>query len=125
MLHIDRFSRKPIYEQIIARFEFLIAKRQISLDEPMPSVRSLSAELSVNPNTLQKAYCELERRGLCYTVPGNGRYVAKNAHELLMQAQAEYFAMLGDALSNLQKINVDRERVIAFVEQSYSKIEEE
>ncbi|MBQ9949559.1 MAG: GntR family transcriptional regulator, partial [Clostridia bacterium] len=60
MLEVDKYSRVPIYEQIIAEFERIILTEEISLHEAMPSVRSLSQELSVNPNTLQKAYSEME-----------------------------------------------------------------
>ena len=49
----------------------------------MPSVRALSQELSINPNTVQKAYADLERRGLCFTAPGTGRYITVNAAEIL------------------------------------------
>lgn len=120
MLNIDRFSRKPIYEQIIMRFEFLIANNQIPPDEPMPSVRSLSQELSVNPNTLQKAYAELERRGLCYTLPGNGRYVSKNARELLFQNETEYFDQLDEALLKLQQLNVSLEQITQHITENYN-----
>lgn len=119
MLQIDRFSRKPIYEQIIERFEFLIAKGQLVSADAMPSIRSLSQELSVNPNTLQKAYTELERRGLCYTVPGSGRYVSENAKTLLEQNHAQYFTQLGEVLLNLQKINITQELVMEYIKKSY------
>lgn len=119
MLQIDRYSQQPIYEQIIKRFEFLISKEQISLDTPMPSVRILSQELSVNPNTLQKAYSELERRGLCYTVPGNGRYVTKNAKELLYKLKSSYFEKLGEVVGCLEQIDVPLDEIIESVKTSY------
>lgn len=124
MLQIDRYSQQPIYEQIIKRFEFLILQEQISLDTPMPSVRSLSQELSVNPNTLQKAYSELERRGLCYTVPGNGRYVAKNAKELLYKLKSSYFEKLSEIVDSLHQVSVPLDEIIEYVKTSYQKNEQ-
>lgn len=83
MFSIDKLSRTPIYEQLIAQFERCILSGDIGADGQLPSVRFLSQTLSINPNTLQRAYAEIERRGLCYTVPGNGRYIAKDAVEKL------------------------------------------
>ena len=93
MLNIDKYSRVPIYEQIISQVEMHIALGDLQPGEVLPSVRSLSVQLSVNPNTLQKAYAELERRGLCYTVPGNGRFISADAPEMLRAARQ---ALLGD-----------------------------
>lgn len=83
MFTIDKLSRTPIYEQLIAQFERCILSGDIGADGQLPSVRFLSQTLSINPNTLQRAYAEIERRGLCYTVPGNGRYIAKDAADKL------------------------------------------
>ena len=61
MIVIDYQNRKPIYEQIVERFQMLIIRGILEADSQMPSVRSLAAELSINPNTIQKAYAILER----------------------------------------------------------------
>ncbi|NLI55168.1 MAG: GntR family transcriptional regulator [Clostridiales bacterium] len=83
MFQIDRFGRVPIYEQIIDQTQRLIASGILKEGDQLPSVRALSQELSVNPNTLQKAYSELERRGLCVSAPGNGRFVTADASKLV------------------------------------------
>ena len=72
MFQINIFNRKPIYEQLIDQTERLILTGILTEEEQLPSVRSLSVELSVNPNTIQKAYAELDRRGLTYVIPGRG-----------------------------------------------------
>lgn len=101
MFTIDKLSRTPIYEQLIAQFEYGILSGEISPDGKLPSVRELSQQLTVNPNTLQRAFAEIERRGLCYSVPGSGRYLAKDAL-LHLQSDAEMkineFADLTQAL---------------------------
>lgn len=79
MLSIDKQSSKPIYEQIIEQFKRLILTESLKPDEQIPSVRALSLDLSVNPNTVQKAYNELELNGITYSVPGVGRFVVKDA----------------------------------------------
>ncbi len=83
MLNIDKQSVSPVYEQIIEQMQRLILVGSLSPDEQIPSVRSLSLELSVNPNTIQKAYNELEFCHITYSVPGVGRFVAKGAKEII------------------------------------------
>ncbi len=73
---IDYKDATPIYEQIVQRFKNLIVKGVLKPDEKMPSVRNLAMELSINPNTIQKAYMLLEQQGFIYTVKGRGNFVA-------------------------------------------------
>lgn len=68
MVVIDYQNRKPIYEQIVERFQMLIVKGILEPDSQMPSVRALATELSINPNTIQKAYAVLEQEGYIYPV---------------------------------------------------------
>ena len=72
---IDYQDSRPIYEQIVESFKIQIFKGILQADEQMPSVRSLAMELSTNPNTVQRAYTELERQGFIYTVKGRGNFV--------------------------------------------------
>ena len=76
MIIIDYTDRRPIYEQIVERFQSLVLCGVLEKDAPLPSVRSLAMELSINPNTIQRAYMELERRGVIYAVKGKGNFVA-------------------------------------------------
>ena len=63
MIVLDYRDRRPLYEQITERFEELMFQEVLTEDMKLPSVRSLATELSINPNTIQRAYVELERRG--------------------------------------------------------------
>lgn len=96
MFTIDKLSRTPIYEQLITQFEYGILSGEIAPDGKLPSVRDLSQELCVNPNTLQRAFNEIENRGLCYSVPGSGRYIAKDAVSALQarfdRSLSEFYA---------------------------------
>lgn len=78
MIVIDYKDTRPIYEQIVDRFQNLVLKGVLPPDSKMPSVRSLAMELSINPNTIQKAYDRLEQNGFIYTVKGRGSFVAQN-----------------------------------------------
>ncbi|WP_024864613.1 GntR family transcriptional regulator [Butyrivibrio sp. FCS014] len=80
---IDYQDSRPIYEQIVENFKMQMYKGILQEGDQMPSVRSLAVELSTNPNTVQKAYSELERQGFIYTVKGRGNFVKGN--ELLVE----------------------------------------
>ena len=77
MILIDYKDRRPIYEQIVEKFQQMIICGVMEPDSPMPSVRSLAMELSINPNTIQRAYMTLEQKGLIYPVKGKGNFVAE------------------------------------------------
>ena len=77
MILIDHKDRRPIYEQVIERFQQMILCGALQSNTPMPSVRNLAMELSLNPNTIQRAYQELERTGYIYTIKGKGSFVSE------------------------------------------------
>ena len=79
MVLIDYKDSRPIYEQIVEKYQTLIIKGVLAPDEQIPSVRQTAAELSINPNTIQKAYAILEAEGYIYTVRGRGNFVSGNS----------------------------------------------
>lgn len=76
MITLDYKDHGPLYEQVIERFQDLMFRGILMPDDKMPSVRSLATDLSINPNTIQRAYAELERQGYIYSVQGKGSFVA-------------------------------------------------
>ncbi|MDD3205099.1 MAG: GntR family transcriptional regulator [Lachnospiraceae bacterium] len=76
MIHIDYQDKRPIYEQVVEKIQTLIVKGAFEKDMKLPSVRALAIELSINPNTIQRAYAELESNGFIYTVKGRGNFVS-------------------------------------------------
>lgn len=76
MFQLDLKSRKSIYEQVIDNLKERIMTGTLATGEKLPSVRELSKMITVNPNTVQKAYRELERQGYIYTTGGVGTFVA-------------------------------------------------
>lgn len=79
MLQLDLKSRKSIYEQVMDQLKEQIMTGQMATGEKLPSVRELSKSITVNPNTVQKAYRELERQGYVYTTSGVGTFVANRS----------------------------------------------
>jgi GntR family transcriptional regulator len=75
MFELDMRSRKPIYEQLVDKLKELIINDILKTDDQLPSVRTLAQELTINPNTIQKAYRELEVQGFIYSVKGKGSFV--------------------------------------------------
>ncbi len=76
MILLDYRDKRPIYEQVVYKLEKLIVGGGLEANYKMPSVRSLALELSVNPNTIQRAYAQMEQEGYIYTVSGRGSFVA-------------------------------------------------
>lgn len=74
MIHLNYRDSRPIYEQIRDGLRKLIVTGAIATDEKLPSVRALASQLAINPNTIQRAYNELEKEGYTYTVPGKGSF---------------------------------------------------
>ena len=76
MIAINYRDPRPIYEQVKFGLRRLILTGVLNPNDKMPSVRELSAQLAINPNTVQRAYRELEAEGYIYSVPGKGSFVA-------------------------------------------------
>lgn len=79
MIVLDYRDGRPLYEQITERLEELMFQEVLTENMRLPSVRSLATELSINPNTIQRAYAELEHRGYIYSVKGKGSFVAEGS----------------------------------------------
>ncbi|TEB12478.1 HTH-type transcriptional repressor YtrA [Pelotomaculum sp. FP] len=75
MFELDLRSRAPLYEQLVDKIKELIINNVLKPDEQLPAVRVLASELTINPNTIQKAYRELEYREYIYSIPGKGSFV--------------------------------------------------
>ena len=103
---VDVKSRVPIYEQIINGIKDAVLSGILTADEALPSVRSLASELAINPNTIQKAYSELERSGIVYSVPGRGSFVSSNTAEIERQHRERVLSSLKEELSDAIKLGI-------------------
>ena len=96
MIVLDYQDRRPLYEQVEEKFRNLILMGVLEPGSRMPSVRQLAMELSINPNTIQRAYMELEQQGLICPVKGKGSFVTDSSR--IRQIGME------ETLSELKKI---------------------
>ena len=76
MIALNYRDSRPIYEQVKEGFRKLILSGVLAPGVRLPSVRELAAELTINPNTIQRAYRELEAEGFTYSIPGKGSFAA-------------------------------------------------
>ena len=91
MFSIDLTSRTPIYEQIYNKIIELIISGTLVENSQLPSVRSLAKDAGVNPNTVAKAYQELERNGIIYSLQGRGSFIAKPDNNIFQSSVLEAF----------------------------------
>ncbi|RHR20840.1 GntR family transcriptional regulator [Clostridium sp. AF19-22AC] len=120
MITIDYQSRIPIYEQIVERFEMLILKGVLEPDDQMPSVRSLALQLSINPNTIQKAYTQLEQQGYIYPVKGRGNFVSGSG-KLAEEKKQAFFQDLDALLAYGREIGITQNECRNYIDQYYSE----
>ncbi len=121
MFMIDPMSRVPIYEQITSQTETLLLCGALKAGDAMPSVRSLSVTLSVNPNTVQRAYTDLCQKGLLCSVPGKGCFVAADATERLRLRNAARLQEFADLVRELRLAGVERSTLLDRIEFVYKE----
>ena len=120
MFELDVQSRRPIYEQLMEKFKELMVSEVLREHDQLPSVRILAQELAISPNTIQKAYRQLETDGYIYTIPGKGNFVLppKNSKNSLKREKikSELTKVLGEALY----IGIEKKEIYRIVEEASS-----
>lgn len=111
MIFIDYRDNRPIYEQVVSKLEELILKGVLEPDSQMPSVRSLAMELSINPNTIQKAYAQMERDGYLYVVKGRGNFVSKT-EDLIKQKKEELKKRMQELILEAKELGMTVDELI-------------
>lgn len=110
MFSVNYKDPRPIYEQVKDSLRRAILSGVLATDEKVPSVREAAGQLVINPNTIQKAYRELEMEGYIYSVPGKGSFVSDCA-EAKDARQQELFKELDGTVSELTHIGVTRDEI--------------
>ncbi len=123
MFVVDVMSRVPVYEQIIKQVEEQVLTGILKEGDKLPSVRSLSVKLSINPNTIQKAYTELDRRQLIITVPGKGSFISEKAIEVVGANSREKMTELNKIIRELALAGVTKEEIINNIEKVFNNTE--
>lgn len=117
MININYRDSRPIYEQIKDNFRQLIISGALPADSKMPSVRELAAGLTINPNTIQRAYRELEAEGYICSVPGRGSFVCQRDSALVAR-RAELLSRFDTLVGELELVGVGREALAARLEEN-------
>lgn len=122
MIILDYNDKRPIYEQIVDKLQILIVNGVLEPNTKLPSVRSMAVELSINPNTIQRAYSELERNGFIYSVKGRGNFVREDEH-LKEKQQGKLLGALEKQLISCREQGITRENIIASVDKVYAEVD--
>ncbi len=122
MLVIDKFSRKPIYEQVVEGIERDIVMGILRDREQLPSIRELSAILGVNPNTIQKAFGELDRCGIIVSGQGRGCFVADRAAEKIKEKLSSRITEIEAIASELARAGIEEEKLLEAIRRAYQDI---
>lgn len=118
---VDLTSKKPIYEQIVDQTQNFILSGVLKVGDKLPSVRSLSVKLSVNPNTIARAYNELSLKNIIISSAGKGFFVSNEAQDNILKSSYKQLNSLDRILLELRNLKIDKDTVIKRVEKIYSK----
>ena len=116
MISLNYRDSRPIYEQIKDGFKKLIATGAIGADEKLPSVRALATQLSINPNSIQRSYAELESEGYTYSIPGKGSFAAPRS-EADRARKAELKEHFHTLAAELRSLGVSEEELCALIKE--------
>ena len=122
MISLNYRDSRPIYEQIRDELRRLIVSGAIAADEKLPSVRALAAQLAINPNTIQRAYNQLESEGYVYSIPGKGSFAAV-LDDAVAARKKELLEQVGELLRELRSLGATAEELVAFTQAVTSKEE--
>ena len=106
MFQLNFRDTRPFYEQIKDNLRQLLVTHSISENEKLPSVRELASVLTINPNTIQRAYRELETEGYIYTVPGKGTFACSNSQAPNQKRQKELLTHFDEIVTELLVLSV-------------------
>ncbi|MBQ1334493.1 MAG: GntR family transcriptional regulator [Clostridia bacterium] len=124
MIDIDVKSRVPIYKQIYNQIETLALTGVYEPGRQLMSVRQLAKLIGINPNTIIKAYSELEQNGIIYSVPGRGSFISSDLKVVSEEKQTEVLESLGSAAEAAASLGVPEETALKAVRDAYKKEKE-
>ena len=116
MVHLDYRDSRPIYTQIIDNFRNQIRAGVLAEGDKLPSVRELASELAINPNTIQRAYRELEAEGWIASVSGKGSFVCGAPRRENPETDA-LWKELDSAAEKLMKTGISRQAILQYLKQ--------
>ena len=121
MINLDYKSGASLHEQIEAEIKTLIVNGAMGVDEQLPSVRELSISLTVNPNTVQRAYKQLEQDGFIYSIKGKGSFVASLSKDESAYRRGVIMEELAKVAHELAFLGAEKEDLIGVIESVYKE----
>ncbi|OWZ84995.1 GntR family transcriptional regulator [Natranaerobius trueperi] len=124
MIQIDYKDGRPLFEQIKEKIKFLIIRGVLKSHEKVPSVRDLAQTLTINPNTIQKAYKDLEAEGFIYSVRGKGSFVSP-LDDTNLKRKEELLEELKKTVLELKYLNVSKKELTDLLHEVYDSMKQE
>ena len=123
MINLDYRDSRSLHEQIVDGFKELVVSGILQPDEQLPSVRELSITLTVNPNTVQKAYKQLETDGYIYSIKGRGNFASAAKDVLKTRGTDELYDTMRQTVRELMYLGEPKQGIINLVNNIYSEEE--
>lgn len=111
-------SDRPIFLQIVERIQTDIVSGRYQPEDKLPSVRDLAAEASVNPNTMQKAFAELERTGLVYSRRTSGRFITEDCHMIEQLKTSLATEKMEEFLAQMRQLGFQNDEILSLMNQT-------
>ncbi|MDD2427673.1 MAG: GntR family transcriptional regulator [Eubacteriales bacterium] len=121
MISIDPRSKQPLYQQIMDQIVLLVSTKVLATGEQIPSIREMATSLGINPNTVARAYTELEQRGVIDTIPKKGTFVADIS--LSKEIKAEARSDLAELFSTYRQLGLSAAEIRSLAEEVFSNAE--
>ena len=117
-IHIATHNGVPVYLQIVQQVKYLVAAGRLAAGEELPPIRTLAEQLVINPNTVARAYLELERAGVVVKRHGSGTYVSDEGSPLARRERMKILTKHADALlAEAQHMDVDLNEILALLKE--------
>ena len=121
MINLDYKSGITLHEQIESGIKQLIINRVWKEGQALPSVRELSVELTINPNTVQRAYKQLEQDGFIYSIKGKGSFVSNASENARETMRNEALLAFKSAVKELAFLNQEKKELLEMIERAYAE----
>ncbi len=112
IINLDYSSRTSIYEQIINEFEKYVALGILKPNEQIPSIRELASSLGINPNTVRKAYQELENKGVIHTISTKGTFISSDTSTIINNKINKEISIIKEKIQELEKLGLTKEEIL-------------
>ena len=125
-LHLSPRDGLPIYRQIVNQVKYLVAAGRLSAGEELPPIRKLAEQLLINPNTVARAYLELEQSGVVVKRHGSGTYIADNGSPLRYGERLKLLAQRADALvAEARHLDIGLDQLLSVIRQRFHALQTE